>query len=68
MKLYLVQHGKSKAKEEDPERSLNANGVPDIKKVSNFLDSYTKVHVANILHSGKLRALQTAKILAESQT
>jgi len=65
MKLYLVQHGKSKAKEEDPERPLNANGMSDVKKVSNFLANYTKVHVVNILHSGKLRALQTAKIFAE---
>jgi phosphohistidine phosphatase len=37
MKLYLVQHGKAKSKEEDPDRPLSMDGLEETKKVASFL-------------------------------
>lgn len=64
MKLYLVQHAEAKEKEEDPDRPLSEKGLKDIEKTANFLKE--KIKVARILHSGKLRAKQTAERLNES--
>ena len=65
MALYLVQHGKSLSKEEDPERGLSREGVSEVEQVAanavrqNF-------QVSHIVQSGKKRALQTAEIFAEA--
>ena len=65
MKLYLVQHGEAVSKEEDPERPLSAKGKKDVMKLAACLN--TAGHrVDLVLHSGKLRAAQTADILAEA--
>jgi phosphohistidine phosphatase len=64
MYLYLVQHGDSKSKEEDPERPLSEKGVAEVSKVASFLGRM-KIPLENISHSGKARAAQTAKILME---
>ena len=64
MKLYLVQHAEAKKKEEDLSRPLSEKGLKDIEKMANFLKG--KIKVARILHSGKLRAKQTAELLNES--
>jgi phosphohistidine phosphatase len=64
MKLYLVQHGKARPKEEDPERSLSDEGKSEVEAVGKFLKR-VGVKVTKIFHSGKLRALQTAEILAK---
>ncbi len=64
MKLYLVQHAEAKEKEEDPSRPLSEKGLKDVEKMANFLKG--KIKVAKILHSGKLRAKQTAERLNES--
>lgn len=61
MRLYLVQHGEAKPKQEDPERSLTDNGIKDITTLANFLKG--KTGFDRIMHSGKLRAQQTADIL-----
>ena len=64
MKIYLVQHGKAKSEEEDPARPLSDEGTEDINKVALFLEKLSiKVHA--IIHSEKLRAKQTAKILSD---
>lgn len=63
MKVYLIQHAEAKREEEDPTRPLSERGIFDIKKIANFLKG--KINVKKILHSGKLRAKQTAEILAE---
>lgn len=64
MKLYLVQHAEAKGKEEDPTRPLSEKGWKDLEKVSSFLEG-RGIGVARILHSGKLRAKQTAERLGE---
>jgi phosphohistidine phosphatase len=64
MFLYLVQHAEALSKEEDGSRSLSEKGVEDIKKVAGYLAGL-KVQALKICHSGKMRALQTAQILAD---
>jgi len=64
MGLYLVQHAEAKREEEDPTRSLSDKGWKSLEKVSAFLDGL-HIKVVRILHSGKLRAKQTAGKLGE---
>ena len=64
MKLYLVQHAEAKGEQEDPVRSLSEKGWKDLEKISIFLDGKA-IRVTRILHSGKLRAKQTAEKLSE---
>ena len=63
MKLYLVQHGEACPKEVDPDRPLTARGREAIERLANSLGR-AGVEVARVVHSGKLRAAQTADILA----
>jgi phosphohistidine phosphatase len=65
MFLYLVRHGEAKGEEEDPTRPLSDKGVEDVKKIAAFL-SRLEITVEEALHSSKLRAKQTAEILADS--
>jgi len=65
MTLYLVQHAQAKPKEEDSQRPLSDKGRADIRKVATFLGKRGTVQVNRTLHSGKLRARQTAEALAE---
>lgn len=64
MKLYLVQHAKAASKEADPQRPLTEEGRRDIQKVTAFIKSLN-LSVDYLWHSGKTRAQQTAKILAD---
>lgn len=63
MKIYLVQHGEAVTEDIDPERPLSDQGKKDVENISGFLKR-SGAKVSKILHSGKLRALQTADILA----
>ena len=65
MRLYLVQHAEAKSKEENPSRPLSEKGLEDIKKVAKYAQKNLRIQVAEIVHSGKLRAVQTADVLAE---
>jgi len=65
MKLYLVRHGDAVSSQFDPQRPLSEQGLADIRKVASFIKPL-KISVEHIWHSGKLRAAQTAEILAES--
>lgn len=64
MKLYLIQHGKARSKEEDHLRGLNKDGIAETIKTAHFL-ARTNPAPVEILHSEKLRAEQTAEIFAE---
>lgn len=61
--LYLVQHGKARAESEDPSRGLTNEGRGDVARVASFLEA-AGVVLDRIEHSDKLRARQTAEILA----
>lgn len=63
MELYLVQHGPAKAEAEDPQRPLTEEGRELVGRVAAFL-ARLGVRTERIEHSGKLRARQTAEILA----
>lgn len=65
MELYLVQHGEAKAKDEDPERPLTEQGFENARKMAERASSLG-IRVAEIRHSGKLRAQQTAEAFAEA--
>lgn len=66
MKLYLVQHAKSKSREEDPDRNLSEVGIVNIKKTASYASANTYMKPEKILHSGKARAYQTAEFLNQS--
>ncbi len=57
-----MQHAEARSKEEDPSRSLSDEGRENIRKVAEFVKGMS-IEVRQILHSGKMRALQTAQIL-----
>ncbi|PCH61050.1 MAG: phosphohistidine phosphatase SixA [Gammaproteobacteria bacterium] len=65
MKLYLVQHGEACAKEVDPERPLTGQGKADVERLAAFLNG-AGIRVARVIHSGKLRAVQTGERLAQA--
>ena len=65
MEFYLVRHGQAKTEYEDPRRPLSDPGRRDVEKVARALAA-RRIDVAEILHSGKLRARETAEILADA--
>lgn len=65
MKLYLMQHGEAEAADVNPERPLTTAGREAVSRLAGLLGA-RRIQVDHILHSGKLRAAQTAAILAES--
>lgn len=64
MRLYLVQHGEAKAEVENPQRPLTDRGRVEVERVSNLANKLA-VKPSYIFHSGKLRAEQTAEIIAD---
>jgi phosphohistidine phosphatase len=65
MKLYLVQHGEAKSEAEDPQRPLTDQGRKEVEQVAQAANRL-RLHPSKVYHSGKLRAKQTAEILANS--
>ncbi len=63
MQVYLVQHGLATSKEEDPARPLTAAARDEVERVARAAAA-AGVRPASILHSGKVRAGQTAEIFA----
>lgn len=63
MQLYLVQHGAAKTEAEDPQRGLTDEGRRGVELLAQFL-APLKLIIDRIEHSDKLRARQTAEILA----
>ncbi|MGQ4891030.1 MAG: phosphohistidine phosphatase SixA [Candidatus Njordarchaeia archaeon] len=65
MKIYLVQHGKSKSKDEDPSRPLTDEGFKETERIANFAKKIMRLNTKVLIHSPKLRAKQTAEILGK---
>jgi phosphohistidine phosphatase len=63
MHIYLVQHGASKSEAEDPERRLTDEGNRIVERMADHLAG-AGISVDRIEHSDRLRAHQTAEILA----
>ncbi|MBU1054008.1 MAG: phosphohistidine phosphatase SixA [Proteobacteria bacterium] len=64
MSIYLVQHGKSLSKDQDPQKGISDQGKEDSIRIAQVAKMY-KINVSRILHSGKKRAEQTAMIFHE---
>lgn len=63
MELYLVQHGEAMSEADDPARPLTAGGRQEVQRVS-AVAARLGLRPAEIRHSGKRRAAETAEILA----
>ena len=63
MRLYLVQHGDAVPEQVDPQRPLSATGRREVEAIGRLLAS-AGVRLTRVVHSGKLRAEQTAELLA----
>lgn len=61
MALYLVQHGKSLPKDQDPQKGLSQEGAAETERIAQVAKGYG-IRVSTITHSGKTRARQTAEI------
>lgn len=64
MQCYLVRHGEAKLETGDPARPLSDRGREEVTRVARHVGAL-ELKLAEIRHSGKLRARQTAEIMAE---
>ncbi len=62
--VCLVQHGEAVSEDVDPRRPLSERGRQEVERVASFL-AKIGFKPTRIVHSTKLRAKQTAEILAE---
>lgn len=62
MRIYLARHGDS-VSGPDQRRQLSEKGRADVSHIANML-APLKIHVMDIFHSDKTRAIQTAEILS----
>ena len=65
MALYLIQHGKSLPKDQDPDQGLSEEGTAETERMANLAKDQG-VTVSQIRHSAKTRARQTAEIFART--
>ena len=63
MALYLVQHGKSLPKDQDPDQGLSAEGIAETERIAKLAKD-AGFSISQIKHSVKTRARQTAEIFA----
>jgi len=63
MEIYLVRHGEAESELVEPTQPLRERGRADVTRVARQAAA-AKMTVAEIRHSTKLRATQTAEILA----
>ncbi|MBA7578210.1 Phosphohistidine phosphatase SixA [subsurface metagenome] len=66
MRIFMVQHGEARTKEEDPDRPLSDSGIYQVSKMARWLSRKEGLDINELLHSGKNRAEQTAEILGGS--
>lgn len=64
MHLYIVRHGEALTKEQDPLRPLSDQGREDVARIGAFM-RYGDVSINQVFHSTKVRAIQTAEIIAK---
>ena len=64
MLLYLVQHGEAKSKDDNPDRPLTDEGRREVEAVMLLMMRFGAISASRVLHSGKLRAAETAEIIA----
>ncbi|HEY1267803.1 MAG TPA: phosphohistidine phosphatase SixA [Candidatus Binatia bacterium] len=62
MEFFLVRHGDARSSSEDPRRPLSERGREEVEAVARA--AANRIAVSAIFHSDKLRARQTAEIVA----
>ena len=65
MAIFLVQHGKSLSRDQDPEKGLSEKGKTETARIAGVARRDYEIPVSKIVHSGKKRAKQTAEIFKE---
>ena len=65
MALYLVQHGKSLPRDQDPDQGLSEEGISETELIARTA-AEKGVVVSQIRHSVKTRARQTAEIFSRT--
>ncbi len=65
IRVYLVQHAEAKREDEDPVRPLTEKGWTDARRMAPYGVQRAGIRARRILHSGKLRARQTAEVWRE---
>jgi phosphohistidine phosphatase len=65
VRLYLIQHAQAKTKDEDPDRSISDEGRREAEMIASFAAQNNCMTSSLIVHSGKKRAEQTARIFGE---
>ena len=63
MQVFLMRHGEAVTSDVDPARPLSEAGRQEVRRLGKFLDA-AGVRVLRVVHSGKLRAEQTAELVA----
>lgn len=64
MAIFLVQHGLSLSKEQDPSKGLSGKGRAETVRIAEVAKGYN-IPVKKIVHSGKKRAEQTAIVFKD---
>lgn len=64
MLLYLVQHGEARTSEQDRDRPLTDEGRAGVEAVMLLMMRAGAITASRVLHSGKGRAAETARIIA----
>lgn len=65
MKVYLIRHGEAVEKRINPQSPLSEQGEAMAARLGRFLASL-QIKPGFLIHSGKLRAQQTAEIIAKA--
>ena len=63
--VYLVRHGEAVSTEVDPSRPLTQAGWLAVERLAGWAAAAADIRPDELVHSGKLRAEQTAEILAD---
>lgn len=64
MRMYFMRHASADSKSETGKRPLSEAGLREATSVADFVGRHSNIKVKVVLHSGKLRAHQTADIMA----
>ena len=65
-RVWLARHGAAVAGPVDDQRALSTEGRREVEAVARALARSGKVRPMAVIHSGKVRARETAEILAEA--
>ena len=65
MKLFIMRHGEAMSSQLDPSQPLSPAGIFGIQNLASYLTTLN-LQINHIIHSPRLRAVMTAKIMAQA--